>query len=121
MIIFDEPDIAGTVLFLFPFLKSTTLGAAVEQFSSAAAGVLTPPSSHSELPFGVGFASQSCVAKPFRGLGALFRRLACRDIADRCCESTSRVASKSMRHPAYTRGANGEVIRTLDRARYERS
>src|SRR6266481_2901892 len=111
MIIFDEPDIAGTVLFPISFLKSTTLGAAVEKFSSAAAGVLTPRSSHSELPFGVGFAGQSCVAKPFRGFGALFRRLACRDIADRCCESTNRVVSRSMRRPAYTRGAYGEVIR----------
>jgi hypothetical protein len=36
MIIFDEPDIAGTVLFLIPFLKRTTLGAAAEKFSSTA-------------------------------------------------------------------------------------
>jgi hypothetical protein len=72
MIIFDEPDIAGTVLFLIPFLKSTTLGAAIEKIGSTAVGVLTPRSSHSELAFGVGFAGQSCAAKPFRALELFF-------------------------------------------------
>jgi hypothetical protein len=59
MIIFDETVVAGTVLFLIPFLKRTTVSAAADNFSSTAGGVLTPRSCHSELPFGVGFAGQS--------------------------------------------------------------
>jgi hypothetical protein len=78
MIVFDETVVAGTVLFLIPFLKSTTLSSAAKEFSSTAGGVLPPRSSHYELPVGVGFAGQSCVAKHFRGSGALFRPLACR-------------------------------------------
>ena len=40
MIIFNETVIAGTVLFLILFLKSSTRSAAVEKFSSTAGGVL---------------------------------------------------------------------------------
>jgi hypothetical protein len=56
MIIFDRAVVAGTVLFLIPFLKSNTLSEAVEEFSSTAGGVLTPRSGVSEFPLGVGFA-----------------------------------------------------------------
>ena len=54
MIIFDETVIAGTVLLLIPFLKSSTLSAAVEKISSTGGGVLTPRFSHLKLPLEFG-------------------------------------------------------------------
>jgi hypothetical protein len=117
MIIFNETVIAGTVLFLILFLKSSTRSAAVEKISSTAGGVLHGPAIlkfRSALDWGRANRPDLLVRavsrSPLAALELFFDGLPV-DIADWCCESTSRVVSKSMGRPAYSRGPK------LDRAR----
>jgi hypothetical protein len=97
MMIFNETVVAGTVLFRTSLLKGalspplrqsrTTSCAAIERFGSTAGRVLTPRSSHPELPLSVGSGrvkrpdlpvrAMSRV-KSSRGSAGLFRRSACR-------------------------------------------
>jgi hypothetical protein len=126
MIIFNETVIAGMVLLLIPFLKGSTLSAAVEKFSSTAGGALTPRSSHPELPLSVGlgarqsarFAGQSCVASKVLSRLWISFSTACLSISrgSNCCEITGRVVSRSMRRPAYARGPTVRSFGSLDRA-----
>jgi hypothetical protein len=118
MIIFNETVIAGTVLFLILFLKSSTLSAAVEKFSSTAGGVLHHGPAILKFRSAVDWGRanrpdlpvRAVSRSPLAALELYFDGLPV-DIADWCCESTSRVVSKSMGRPAYSRGPK------MDRAR----